>query len=66
MMADKPSPPWYAHCPWCPYVLTVNARGMRGRDPGSGVEGARVMTEHVEREHGRTWAEFLMEPEKKA
>jgi hypothetical protein len=61
-MADKPSPPWKLSCPWCEFYLSVGARGQRGADPGSGVEAAEWMQEHIEREHpGRTWKAFLNE-----
>lgn len=46
-------------CAWCPKLLLVNARGMRGDDPGAGVEAARIMAEHVMLAHGRTWEEYL-------
>lgn len=59
-MADAPCLPWVLSCPWCDFKITVFARGMRGPDPGSGVEAAYLMKSHLKREHEeRTWQEFL-------
>jgi hypothetical protein len=58
-MADRPSPPFDMHCPWCDWYIVVNARGSSGNDPGSGVEAAQMMEAHVGR-HDRTWAEYLV------
>jgi hypothetical protein len=58
-MANPPSPPFKLPCAWCEYFIVVNARGARGDDPGSGVQAARIMGEHVEGIHGRTWAEYV-------
>jgi hypothetical protein len=49
---------WALHCAWCLYYILVGDRGMRGGDPGAGVEAADLMKEHIEREHQKTWAEF--------
>lgn len=62
-MRGAPSPPWTLRCAWCPYAVEVNARGMRGNDPGSGVEAARLMTRHVNEQHGKAWSEYLRETE---
>lgn len=59
-MSDVPSPPWNLLCPWCPFYVSVNARGMRGRDPGAGVVAAEHMEDHIG-QHGKTWPEFLKE-----
>lgn len=58
-MADAPSAPWTLRCPWCPWICIVNARGMRGDDPGSGVEAANLGADHAAKAHGRTWQEWL-------
>ncbi len=58
-MASAPSPPWFLRCPWCGWRVSVNARGMHGNDPGSGVEAAKLGEQHAMEAHGRTWAEFL-------
>lgn len=58
-MAAPPSAAWNLRCPWCTWYIIVNARGMRGKDPGSGVEAANHMEQHVLRAHNKTWKEFL-------
>ena len=55
---------WKLVCPWCPWYCIVYARGMRGRDAGAGVEAANALEAHVMGRHGRTWREFLAEPER--
>ncbi len=57
-MANPPSPAWTLSCPWCDWLVLVNARGMHGNDPGSGVEVAKLGEQHAAT-HGRTWREFL-------
>lgn len=52
-MTSAPSPPWFLPCVWCDYVIEVNARS------GAGEEAARMMERHLERQHGRSWREFL-------
>jgi hypothetical protein len=59
MSRGAPSPPWRLHCAWCDWYIEVNARGAHGDDPGSGVEAALLMMEHVEHEHEKTWAEYV-------
>jgi len=59
MAGYRPSPPWRLRCPWCSFLIVVNARGMRGSDPGSGVEAAEIMEAHVAERHARSWGEFL-------
>jgi hypothetical protein len=61
-VSNPPPPSWTLACPWCPWRLVVFARGMRGGDPGAGVEAAERGRRHAE-EHGRTWEEFLRETE---
>jgi primosomal protein N' len=58
-MADRPSLPWRLRCPWCDFYLVVSARGMRGNDPGSGVEAAEIMADHCASCHGETWPSFI-------
>jgi hypothetical protein len=58
MPREQPSA-WDLLCPWCEWKIIVNARGQRGKDPGSGVQAARLMRKHVEFRHGRSWTEFL-------
>lgn len=58
-MSGVPSPPFYLRCVWCRYSLLVHARGAHGADPGSGVQAAELMSEHVERDHKTTWHEYL-------
>ncbi len=59
-MADaKSSPAWTLRCPWCRFRILVGGRGMRGNDPGAGVEAAGIMEAHAEQEHGCTWWEYL-------
>ena len=58
-MADRPSAPWRLECPWCDFKIVVNARGMRGEDPGSGVQAAQLMERHAKLSHGSTWEQFL-------
>lgn len=58
-MADAPSPPWNLCCPWCDFYVVVNARGQRGADPGSGVQAAELMQDHIAGHQGKTWQEFL-------
>jgi hypothetical protein len=55
---DAPAAPWMLCCPWCEWSVWVNARGARGRDPGSGVEAALMGQRHAAG-HGRTWQELL-------
>lgn len=50
---------WDLRCAWCSWYIVVGARGMRGRDPGAGVEAAELMERHVAALHGRTWREYL-------
>jgi hypothetical protein len=51
-MANAPSPPWTYYCPnGCGFHIIVNARGAHGNDPGSGVEAALAMREHVSIAH---------------
>ena len=57
-----PSPPWTLRCTRCDFHVLVNARGMSGNDPGSGVEAAQIMERHIA-EHGLTWQCFLRESE---
>lgn len=54
-----PAHSWNLCCAWCPFRVVVFARGQRGRDPGSGVEAANRMREHIEDVHGLTWQAFL-------
>jgi hypothetical protein len=51
--------PWKLHCAWCSFYLYVGARGMRGNDPGAGVEAANLMRDHIETEHDQTWPVYL-------
>ena len=57
-MRYVPSPPWNLDCSWCDFRIVVHARGAHGNDFGSGVEAARIMSDHVAT-HGKTWGEFL-------
>ncbi len=63
-MSQAPAAPWNLGCPWCAFYIVVNARGAHGVDQGSGVEAADLMERHVVMEHGKTWREFLKEPER--
>ena len=58
-MAQAPAPPWWLNCAWCGFGILVNARGMRGADPGAGVEAANAMRGHVESYHDKSWHEYL-------
>ena len=46
-----PSPPWKYRCEHCDWYIVVNARGAHGNDPGSGVEAALLMRDHVAANH---------------
>lgn len=52
-MANAPSAPWKYECEHdgCTFYITVSARGARGNDPGSGVQAAQIMQDHVDRYH---------------
>jgi hypothetical protein len=58
-MAQPPPHSWFLDCAWCGFRIWVNARGMRGRDPGAGVEAANLMEDHVTHVHEKSWPEFL-------
>lgn len=60
---SNPPYSWTLRCSWCPYSIVVSPRGARSADPGAGIEAADCMKEHVALRHGRTWLEFLAEPE---
>lgn len=57
-MANAPSPPWTLKCYWCDFSIIVNARGMHGKDQGSGVEAGNLMKDHIEEVHNKSWREF--------
>ena len=65
-MATAPAAPWKLQCPYCPYPIIVNARGMRGSDMGSGFQAAEIMETHVFDAHDKTWEQALEAMDAKA
>lgn len=47
---------WRLPCVWCTFYVSVQ-HGTHP-EPGAGHTAARLMTEHLEAEHGRTWDEY--------
>lgn len=50
---------WTLKCAYCEWYIVVNNRGMSKGDMGAGVEAANLMEYHVNKDHDKTWSEYL-------